>query len=525
MSSKPITVTVRFLLTISLLLAPAFSPLALHAGSKSTPKTGIKLLDAVKTTLEKQPDIHIMRQEVEHNRGALQEAKGQFDPVVSLSGGHDYTEESQPVLSGLSETKEDITSLTFKLSKKYRSGVEISPNIALTRTDSPDEYQEIQNTAGINLTFTVPLMRGLGKEATGAEEMAAEREYEYRLHQMRHTTWESVFNTVLKYWAYQSATKRLDLLKVSESRAKSYVRDIRALINADELPAAELENMLANLESKTASRIAREQALYEAKQNLGLAMGLQFEAIDVLPLPSDDFPEVNDKKEIPFIQKEAMIKNALASRDDYLASKELQKSKNILLKAARNELKSKLDLSFNAGYSGLKEGSNASNFITSTRSNIPGVSASILLICELPYGNRAARGMLLQRKSEYEKHRIATNNLARNITSKIAVAFSAYKNSKRELIKARKSAHYYKKALKNEREKVKLGTATLLDLIEVERRLTNTLLDEISAHLKYAVALARHRFETGTMMTGDGEDAYIDTDQLITLPVFKDRKK
>jgi outer membrane protein TolC len=216
-----------------------------------------------------------------------------------------------------------------------------------------------------------------------------------------------------------------------------------------------------------------------------------------------------------------MVDLALVRRGDYLAAKELQESKLILTRAAIDDLKPRLDVRFNLGYAGLKEGSSASYFAASAGNHIPGASVSALLTFEHPIGNAAAQGRLAEIKSECEKAGIAANELARVVASNIAVAFSNYRNSKKELIKTRESSRYFRKALENEKEMVRLGAATFLDLLDVEERLTDALLDEIAANLKYAGALARCRFETGTMIAGNEDRPAVRMDHLVTLPVVR----
>lgn len=513
-------------LGISFLLAGIFSPVLLYAESQSPPETGIKLMDAVKATLEKQPDIRFQEQEVEISRGLLQQARGQFDPALKISGGHGHEYTPLSSSNDFSKQETDTISTQLSLSKKFRNGVIVSPGIQLSRADDPVEYSHVQNNSKIDLTVTVPLLKGWGETATAAKVMAAEKEYEYRLHQLRHNISNSIFNTVSAYWKYLAATRKLDQRRSSESRAERYVKETRILIEADECPAEELEKMMANLEAKKASLIAGEQGLYEARQGLGLAMGLQLHEIDTLPLSADDFPHEKDHQSTPFVSTaNSIVNKALTRRDDYQALKELQESRRILVKEAINKQKPRLDLELNAGYSGLDEGDNASDFFHSTRRNIPGLSTSALLTYEWPFGNNSAKGILLQRKAAYEQSVISTDNLTRHIASRVSVAISALENSTKELNKDQKSVRYYRKALDNERKKVKLGMSTLLDLIVVEDRLTNALLNEISAQLKHAVSLVQLRFETGTILTANKDRVSIDMDKLATIPSFRDSEK
>lgn len=110
-------------LGISFLLAGIFSPVLLYAESQSPPETGIKLVDAVKATLEKQPDIRFQEQEVEISRGLLQNSRGQFDPALKISGGHDHEYTPLSSSNDFSKQETDTRSIQLSLSKKFRNGV------------------------------------------------------------------------------------------------------------------------------------------------------------------------------------------------------------------------------------------------------------------------------------------------------------------------------------------------------------------------------------------------------------------
>ena len=57
----------------------------------------------------------------------------------------------------------------------------------------------------------------------------------------------------------------------------------------------------------------------------------------------------------------------------------------------------------------------------------------------------------------------------------------------------------FERAVINEEKKLRAGTSTLLDVISQRDRLTSARQSQVSAHLALALALARLRFETGTL--------------------------
>ena len=76
------------------------------------------------------------------------------------------------------------------------------------------------------------------------------------------------------------------------------------------------------------------------------------------------------------------------------------------------------------------------------------------------------------------------------------------------------SVDFYRQALGNEVEKFKLGQATAVDLILTEEEQTSALLSLVSAKQRYAVLLARLRYELGVLVNGRIEDGRIIIEQV-----------
>ena len=88
----------------------------------------------------------------------------------------------------------------------------------------------------------------------------------------------------------------------------------------------------------------------------------------------------------------------------------------------------------------------------------------------------------------------------------------------RELAKSEEAVGLYQTAVDNEKEKSRLGAATLLDVITTEDRLTSALLKKVSEQYSYASAVARLRYETGTLAFAEGWKGSITMEQLTTVP-------
>lgn len=486
------------------------------------------LLEAVRLTLAQDPNLQLQERQIDIAKGAVRSARGQFDLTLDTSLSRGLTGTPRTELerinsvgrAHLTETVRDVTDYRLGLSKQFRTGLTVSPGIEITRaTDNLDEQPAI-NRANISFVVNVPLLKGLGREATGAAERAARVGQEAAALDLQHVIATRVLNAVSAYWNCLGAEKQAAILKASESRAAELVGGVRELVKAGEFPAAELKQVQADHAEKTAARIAGEQRFWQAQQNLALALGLPAGKLMTPPLPEESFPLPPAEAPSWRFQGQPALERSLNRRADYQSALKAQEAAEILLAAARNNVKPQLDLNVEVGYAGLDEGSQFRRFFSSldTR-NYAGPNALATLRLNFPLANNAARGLLLQRDAAHQQSHIRSQDLARNISSGILVAFNELEQTIEELKKAHEAAGYYREAVDNEREKLRIGTSSVIDVITTADRLSNALVNEISAQSRYAASLARVRFETGLLVPpGADRGISLSLEDFITLP-------
>lgn len=508
-----------FLFPLSLLAKEANKD---TAGQPSEKKVGV--LESVQSAITRHPFIHLQEKQIEIDKGTLQNATGQFDVTLgaSIKQSRDVTPltDLQRSSYGTSDIKTDTTTYTLNAVKQFRSGISITPEITMTRSDDSlsNSVSPTTNKAAISFLINVPLLRNRGKEATGAAEISSEYNLESSEFSLRHTVSQTIRGVVLSYWATIAAEKNLKIRKSAELRAIDMLNKIEILVKADELPASEIDQLSANLASKTSSRLSAEQRHLESRQNLAIAMGLSIEEIPFPPIPYDDFPELNDNSLPDSSKTHLFIKHALQLRHDINALKKEQKAAEILLNAAIINKKSNLDFSLSFGYAGLDEDTGAEKFFTPYYDNVQGLNVAGAITYEIPVKNNARRGILVLRRAAYDQANIKTNDLARNISSEVIVATSDLIQRAAELKKARESVQLFDSAVEKENMKLRLGVSTVIDLINMDNNLTNALLNEISATQGYANAIIQFRYATGTIISETYDKSSVGIKQIITIP-------
>jgi outer membrane protein TolC len=308
---------------------------------------------------------------------------------------------------------------------------------------------------------------------------------------------------------------QLQVLRVMEEDAKRTLKNTQLLVQGDEQPASDLKIFEANLAQKISQRVAGEQKLFEARQDLGLAMGLAYGAIDNLPLPADPFPDSEKEKTPPInVNPDALFQEALQRRADFRALKKLEGAARILLTAADKNVLPQLDINAGVGYAGLEDGGEVNDYFRSLGKNLTGANYSAGVKFTYPFGNNEAKGLVIQRRSSLKKAIIRTRDIERKINSGIMVAVQALWRTLKELSETRSSIAHYTQAVKNEQMKFSLGMASVLDVINMQDRLRDVSLSEVSQMSKFADAVVQLGYQTGTLVAADGEGYKIEMKSL-----------
>ena len=490
----------------------------------------ISLLGAVQSTLLNHPLLHSQEAQVDISRGLFKQAAGQFDLLTQSSFGQNRTtrplstlEMEQDAVGGVFTSRQisNLTAYSFSLSKLLHNGVSVAPSLQLNRSTDNLFNGLGSNVSTLSLVISVPLMRNRGTRVTAAQENAARTEIDASLYDVNHLIAQLMFSTVNSYWSFVAARKTLNIAVDSEARGKIYLENVQALVAADRTPRNDLNEALANLAQRSANRIATEQNVLAAQQQLALDMGLTADAIGSwVSEPSDDFP--TPEKEVLLSDNPHAIRyyleQALANRADYLSSQRRTVASGIRLNAAKNRLLPQLSLNLGAGYSGLQQGGAANDFFASSTAAIRGPNASIGFTYSFSGRNQVAEGAFLQSQAQSRQAEYQTQESARNVSAAVVTAVGAVNSAALRSKKAREAVESYQDALIGEREKYKAGMSSIVSLLTVEDKLTGALLDELQAQLAYAIALAQFRFATGTLVAPNRPVQNVDSDIFFTLP-------
>lgn len=520
--------------SVAVLAVAAWPLAALAAGPSPQP---LNLIAAVEETLDNHLELQIQRQRIEASRATKQLASSAFDRNLLVDGTHGRTVSPltarrraglEPQAASGGSVVSNRTMLSLSSSKLYRNGLRITPYLSAQRLsgvridpltgNADDRGGTTYSNGGFEIAF--PLLKGRGRDNITAREVSADLSLDAARLDGRHLAAALVMSTVTKYWEYSAQREIQDIREGAERRGAAILENVQILIDADREPASSYYTAAANVAQRTAARIAADQASLAANQRLAVAIGASLDRIDASYLPTDQLPPAAGARAsaVRFKPVQAIISESLERRADYHAQRSRVRSARIVLNSSLNQLQPKLDLSVNLDYSGLKEGQSAWTSFQALASNMRGPNISAGLLYDFTRANNLARSENRQAMAEQTSRELAMRNLSRQIGAEVVTAINALENAVQRLEKARNAVTEFMRALDAEREKLGLGTGSIVDILTVEDRLTEALQIEIYARLSYAISLIELRFVTGEIFPANASDIVIRFDNLTTVP-------
>ncbi|MCG8461880.1 MAG: TolC family protein [Holophagales bacterium] len=485
----------RFRMVSLLLLLLGIAGPSPPAAAQSTgpgSAAGIGLQEVLESTLQSSFGIRRSASRVMLGEGRLQAARSAFDLIPTATGNVSHTDVPGQVAEKLD------SSLEIGASRRLRSGLILSPSFSIEQSelDMPDSAATSSGTASI--AVVAPLIRDRGGVASRAAELAAADDLDADRASLRHQREVSLVGAVRAYWSYLAVERQLEVLRDSEARAARLLDEMTELVNAEQRPRADLDQLNGNLAAKRIDRIAAEQRVVEARQVLGLVMGWPASRIYAMPPPSDPFPEA-EQVELDGRALSRLTSLALLERADLEAARLAEAAARERVTGAENELGSSLDLTVSASYTGIDSGDGLGTFFGGLYSGIEGPSASVMLRWQRPLANDFARGTLLQQQAVATELELNRRELEILVVTEVQVAHEDLARQSMRVEDAVEAARYRRETVENEKAKNRLGVATLFDVILAEDNLTSALLAEVAAKQSYADALASLRFRTGTL--------------------------
>ena len=460
----------------------------------------ISLGDIVGALLANNTDLKLAGADSQLAQGNLLVAAEPFDTALgtAVSGNQErtYTPASDD------STRARQVTFTAGMSKRLRAGVVVTPEVSSSRTTNYSDPRLTVGEATARLKVLIPLLRDRAGILTRGPEESARRFHAAALLEERHAAALGVMRAATAYWDFLAARRRLDVFISSESRAERTSRETAALVQADERTKTDRVQADGHLAARRSDRLTAELDVVTAWDNLATVIGVVRQDMSALPGAGTDFPSLGQE---PSGESLSRWLRAAEGRDDLQAARLRLEGAEVGHKAQQNELLPRLDLEVGGGWKGQERDREWDRFFSPLVGSPPGADVSAQLRFELPIIRSGPRGRLTQAVANYERQRVLRTHVERAMRNGVTAAFATVRHAQLSLRQSEAAVRLLSSTVDSERQKFRLGFSTLLDVIQAEESLTTALLSRISAQRSFAAALARLRFETGTILAASGD--------------------
>ena len=487
-----------------------------HTDRAAVLSEAMDLQTAVLYSLNRNPNIAISRANVALRGGQLQSAGGDFDWTPFATAGYQHTEAPLITLLSSSDTLiEETVEYSVGLRKKFRNGITLTPSASAeidTRQAIPDPRTA---TSLLNLEVLIPLLRGSGVTSANAVEQALD--YDLQAAQLAYlqVLSDQALATTIAYWRYAASSARVSILASIETRAQNLLDTTQAMIDAKILSASTLPQARANLNDQRALSLAARIDCARDRYAFALALGLQSDQF--LQIPTTTIQD-HTPTQAPLIEYGDLIRLTNTHRADINSVRKSLQGREVLVDGAKRDLLPRLDLTLSGGYAG---GSRETETLDVLNDNLRGPNFGVEVQMDFPVSNNFQQGRLAQQRAEFHRIEQELIGLKQRVTASAMESLEVLKLASERLEVIQNTELQYEEAVKIASEQFGMGATSTFELIDIEGRYARSTIDSVIALRDYYIAVARLRFETGTLFktlssAGDFTLSQLDDPNILT---------
>ncbi len=472
----------------------------------------IELPEVVKETLAQQRGIMIADEDVWIAIGRARESAAPFDTLFDASAERTDSFNLQNTdlalktcLFGWSNSVDAV------LNKKTRAGTQavLTMEVDQQKNDllGPPPFNR-NNVAMLTFEIIQPLLRDFlyGEQAMNERALWLLAQAA-RLDALQVTA-DSVLESIEAYWDTVAAKGSMYVLQKSIDRLVPLVIGLQKLSEEGEVAPNDVNQPLAQLAHERARLATAEQAYYAALRLLKLRMGSDVNiGPDCCKLCEDNLTSIDrflvkevDPCQFRCVQR-MLVEFAWQYRFDLAAAAARERAAIVALDGARNAVLPALNLFGGVQLTDSFVGERSRPLFAGMRFSRPQSNINFGVAFSYPLENSAACGKLIQRKAEFQRAKLVSEQLQQDISADVLTRWNDYIQLLMRLRTTDQAIVKYQALFDNESTRLKAGFSTLFELIEFQNRLTDEQLIKVEILNSIAKTIAQIYSLTGTLIT------------------------
>lgn len=462
----------------------------------------LSLMDSVHRSLGTNHDILITEYEPLRARANLRSTWGDFDPVLNASAT--YTEFTQSAnaqtvaFGGITSIQSWSTTTQLSLDGFLPWGTQYSFFLNIDKEETTFNRFVEEFSGGAGVTLTQPILRGNGLASNFSRVRIARNNFEISHAQLEQTLLNTVAEVIRAYWDLVGAIETLRVRQKSLTNAQNLFDINERRLELGMAAVIDVLQAKAGVAARYSDVIAAHVGIADAEDRLKQLLDMRgdgyFSPDGIIP---------TDRPNVVAIPLEERLSMDLARRyrpEMRLSELEIENAV-IDQKRARNDLLPQFDASITYSQGGRNH--KLRQVFRAIQENDDD-TLSISLQGSLPIGNRTARGAyqnakLTTRQAERRLLQTETDlmlNVRRAMRSVISSEALVASNNRARIIQEANVAA--------EEKKLRLGTTTSQNVLELEEDLTLAETQEVQSMTDYEKALIDLQLAEGTLLSNLG---------------------
>lgn len=513
----------RWLAPLTMLVLCTASASTLLAVDGDDQGIRMSLGEAQRAALQNNLDLVIARKDPRIAALNVDFQKAVFDPEIGASVNHAEAKDEPSQVFQSTRSKSDTVGLSW--TDRLTFGGEYSLTLGSRKLDAPNPFRSYNPSydSSLAMTFSMPLLRGLGTTVNTSDIVIARRNLEISDEELRRQAIATIKSVEDAYWDLVAVRAALDVAQQSLKLAQDLLDLNKKKVEVGTLAPIEITQAEAGVASREEGVIVADTALQSAEDNLRrlLAIPSADPTWDKRLVPTD---EPTFAARTPDLQ--AAIAKALEIRPELVASRRDLENRKLSERVAENLVKPGLqfDAAITPSGNNLKgvlvdpgpdgiTGTDDDLFVPDTGglgeslSEVPkfrNYNWSVGLTYSIPLFNRAAKAGYGTAILEREKAELAVQNAEQTVRVDVRNAVRAVESGVKRVAAAHSSTILQRKKLEAEQKKFDNGMSTSFEVLTFQNDLQDAQLSEIRALLDYQKGLADLERAQGTLLEARG---------------------
>lgn len=460
----------------------------------------ITLQESMLMALENNPQLAVQRLDPKVQATYAREERAAFDPVLNADASR--TESKSQRFLGAQRQPFNLTTTRTQydagISETLPTGTSINAQVIMSGSIS-NLYTD-QYSGFMGVTVTQSLLQGFGTGYNLANLRIANLQTDISKWELKGVAESLVADVENAYWDLYLSSREIQIQQQSLMLAEQQLSETIERVAVGKLPELELASVRAEVSVRREALIDAQSHFEQARLLLLYLLNpLHKKGWNVVPLPLDQPFVPSDTLEPVKVHEELGLKYRPELRQAELAWKQGK----LEITRTKNGLLPRLDL-----FISLSRTSYAQTFSTAYPDfQSPFSDVGVGLSFAFPIPNRAPRARLARAEYSRDQLEFSLLNMNRLVEWDVRSAYVEVLRSRQQIEVTRVTRELQEKNLAAEQEKFRVGKSTNLLVLQVQRDLTRSQLDEASAMVSYLNALVNLYVSEGTLLERRGIQA------------------